>query len=93
MYITLSTVSEKNATLFSTMVDFYNVFTSGNINEYSIIPCNLLTQYLDDIVTVTHYKSQQFNFSLHVKINHIKYEDKFFIKTHENVKDCPSEDC
>ena len=31
-------------------------------------------------------KSQQFNnFSLHVKINYIEYEDKFLIKTHENV--------
>jgi len=32
-------------------------------------------------------KSSQFNFSLHVKINHIDFEDKCLIKTHENVTD------
>ena len=30
--------------------------------------------------------SRQFNFSLHVKINNIEFEDKFFNKTNENVK-------
>jgi len=29
---------------------------------------------------VTRHKSRQFNFSLHVKINHIEFEDKFLIK-------------
>jgi len=42
--------------------------------------CNLLTYYLDDVITVTRRKSLQFNFSLHVKINHIEFEDKFLIK-------------
>ena len=31
--------------------------------------------------------SRQFNFSLHVKIDHVAFEDKFFDKTNENVKD------
>jgi len=26
---------------------------------------------LDDVITATRHKSQEFNFSLHVKINHI----------------------
>jgi len=47
---------------------------------------NLLTYYLDDIIIVTRYSSRQFNFSVHVKINHIEFEDTFLIKTHENVK-------
>jgi len=29
---------------------------------------------------VTRRKSQQFNFSLHDKINHIQFKDKFLIK-------------
>ena len=37
--------------------------------------------------------SQQFNFSLHVKINCIEFEDKFSKKSHENVKDFMPEDC
>jgi len=36
--------------------------------------------------------SQQFNFSLHVKVNHIEFEEKFFDKIHENVKDLLSVD-
>ena len=42
--------------------------------------CNLLTYLLDDVITVTRRMSRQFNFSLHVKINHIEFEDKFLIK-------------
>jgi len=38
-------------------------------------------------------QSQQFNFSLHVKINHFEFEDKFSIKTHKNVKIFLPEDC
>jgi len=34
---------------------------------------------------VIHRKSEQFSFSLHVKIKHIEFEDKFSIKTHETV--------
>jgi len=41
---------------------------------------------LNDVITVTRHKSRQLNFSLHVKINHIKFKDKFLIKTKENVK-------
>jgi len=41
----------------------------------------------DDVITVTRRKLRQFDFSLHTKINHIEFEDKFSIKTHENVKD------
>ena len=44
------------------------------------ITCNLLTSLLDDVITVTLYKSCQFNFSSHAKINHIEFEDKFLIK-------------
>jgi len=42
----------------------------------------LFTNY-DDVITVTRRMSRQFNFSLgliHVKINHIEFEDKFLIK-------------
>jgi len=42
--------------------------------------CNLLTYQLDDVITVTRRISRQFNFSLHVEINHIELEDKFLIK-------------
>ena len=38
-------------------------------------------------MTVTRRKSRQVNYSLHVKINRIESEDKFLIKTHDNV-DC-----
>ena len=41
---------------------------------------------LDDVITVTRFMSRQFNFSLHVKINHIEFEDKFLIKTNQNAK-------
>ena len=34
---------------------------------------------------MTSRNSQQFNFSLHV-INHIKFKDKFLMKTNENLK-------
>jgi len=37
--------------------------------------------------------SRQFNLSLHVKINYIEFEDIFFDKTKENVKDFLLEDC
>ena len=39
------------------------------------------------MATITHHKTRQFNFSLRVKINHIEFEDKFFDKTNQNVKD------
>ena len=42
--------------------------------------CNLLTYKIDDIITETRRMSRQFNFSLHVKISHIEFEDKFLIK-------------
>jgi len=32
-------------------------------------------------------------YSVHVKINHIEFEDKFLINNYENVKDFLSEDC
>jgi len=53
---------------------FYTSFTNENGNKYYRITCNLL----DDVITVTRRKSQQFNFSLHVKINHIKFKDNFW---------------
>ena len=31
--------------------------------------------------------SRQFNFGLNVKINHIEFGDKFWMKPNENVKD------
>jgi len=31
---------------------------------------------VDDVITVTRRMSRQFNFSLHVKINHIEFDDK-----------------
>ena len=55
--------------------------------------CNLLTYSLDDVITVTRRMSRPYNFSLHVKINHIEFEDNFFDKTNENVKDFLLEDC
>jgi len=42
--------------------------------------CNLLTYQFDDVITVTRRMSRQFNFSLHVKINHIEFEDNYLIK-------------
>jgi len=62
------------------------ICTNGNRNEYSTIPCNLLTYCLDDVIVVIRHKSRQLNFTVHVKINHIEFEDKFLIQIHENVK-------
>jgi len=42
---------------------------------------------------LTHRKSRQLNFSLHIKINHIEFKGKFLIKTHESVKYFLSVDC
>ena len=54
---------KKGATLFSTISPailsyFYNSCTTENRNEHSTIACNLLTQLLDDIITVTRHKSR-----------------------------------
>ena len=48
-----------------------------NIPQYHII---YLHNLLDDFITVTRRKSRQFNFSLHAKINHVEFENKFLIK-------------
>ena len=37
--------------------------------------------------------SRQFKFSSHAKINHIEFEERIFVKTHDNVKYFLSEDC
>jgi len=34
----------------------------------------------DDVITVKRRKSQQFNFSLHAKINDMEFEIKFLMK-------------
>ena len=39
-----------------------------------------------------HVASQD-SLTLHVKINHIEFEDKFFDRTHENVKHFLPENC
>ena len=52
----------------------------------------LLTSLHGDVLIVIRHKSRQLNFTLDVKINHIEFEDKLLIKTHENVKYFLSED-
>ena len=44
------------------------------------------TSELDGVITVRLRNSRQFNFSLHIKIKRIKFEDKFLIKTNKNVR-------
>ena len=39
------------------------------------------------MTVLTRHKSRQFNFSLHVKINYIEFEDKFLIKI-KNPREC-----
>jgi len=65
------------------LVDFYNFYNNGNRSEYSRITCNLLTHWLDDVITVTRHISQQFNFSLRVKMNRIQFEDNFLVNPWE----------
>ena len=53
---------KKEATLFSiitlaTLGGFYNFYTVGNRNEYTMIICNLITWRLDDVMTVWHCTS------------------------------------
>ena len=76
---------KKEASSFSTIslafLDrFSQFYINGNRNKYSMTTCNLLTYQLYGVITVTRRMSRQFNLSLHVKINHIEFKDKFLIK-------------
>jgi len=85
---TLHCVRKKGATLFSTITvailgRFFIIFapmeTSINTpHSHVIYLLNSLMTF--DVITVTRHKSWQYNFTLHVNINHIEFEDKLLIK-------------
>ena len=86
LFTYLHRIRKKGATLFSTITlaflgRFSPMKTRMNTPQFHVI-C-----LLDDVTTVTYHKPRQFNFSLHVKFNHIEFEDIFLIKKkHKNAK-------
>jgi len=66
-----------NSTLFSVLIPVAHMlrFSVCNYTMSRKKVCHFIF-----VINVARHKSRQFNYSLHVKITHIEFEDKFSIK-------------